>query len=234
MAENGVSPMFSQDTEMFDGSKRSSKLFMLLVGALVIALAIAGYLLYRRYFIPEAAAPQTETVPAPTESAATRAEMTVTDPVVPTTNANYQSESFRIGEVAIGGEADLMLSGDTPDPLAVNGIRGEAFTEKNRPEVKLVLSWKTNKLAKSEVTYSKGVGQPEKTATEDDFSFNHSLVIPGLDQASTYVYAITAHDRFGGKMTSESHAVYTGSKTVSLFDLIAGAVGDVFGWAVSK
>lgn len=149
-------------------------------------------------------------------------------------DANYQSENFRVGEVAIGGEAEFLLTEDTPDSLEITSIRGESFTEKNKPEVKLVLSWRTNKLAKSDIDYSKGVGQAKKTMSEEDYSLSHSMVIPGLDQASTYVYSITSSDRFGNTVTSDSHAVYTGSKTVSLFDLIAGAIGDVFGWAVKK
>lgn len=147
---------------------------------------------------------------------------------------NYQSENFRVGDVSIGGEAEFLLSEDSPEPLEVTAIRGESFTEKNKPEVKLVVNWHTNKLAKSEIFYSKGVGQAKKSIVEDDFSLNHSVIIPGLDQASTYVYEIASDDRFGNKVTSESHAVYTGSRTVSLFDLIANAVGDVFGWAVKK
>ena len=69
---------------------------------------------------------------------------------------------------------------------------------------------------------------------EEDFGLNHSMTISGLDQASTYVYALNSHDRFGNEVTSEQHAVYTGSKTLSLFDLIADAMGDVFGWAMKK
>jgi hypothetical protein len=148
--------------------------------------------------------------------------------------ADYQSENFRVGEISIGGEAEFLLSEDSPEPLEVSSIRGEAFTEKNKQEVKLVVTWRTNKLAKSTVSYSKGVGQAKKSIEEEDYSLNHSVIIPGLDQASTYVYDITSRDRFGGEKVSESHAVYTGSRTVSLFDLIANAVGEVFGWAVKK
>ena len=148
--------------------------------------------------------------------------------------ANYQSENFRVGDIAIGGEAEFLLTEDTPEPLEITAIRGETFTEKNKPEVKLVLNWTTNKLARSEISYSKGAGQTKKTASEEDYSLNHSLIIAGLDQASTYVYAISARDRFGNEIISDAYAVYTGSRTVSLFDLIAGAIGDVFGWAVSR
>jgi hypothetical protein len=147
---------------------------------------------------------------------------------------NYQSENFRVGDIAIGGEAEFLLTEDAPESLEISAIRGEAFNEKNKQEVKLVLSWKTNKLAKSEIMYSKGVGQTEKTVSEDDYALNHSLIISGLDQASTYIYTIASQDRFGNKITSDPYAVYTGSRTVSLFDLIANAVGDVFGWAINK
>lgn len=219
----------------YDGSHRPNKLFVSLAVVTLIALGVGGYFLYDRYLVPaeDIVQPEEAVAPAPvTES--TLPKTVASEPVPLLSDANYQSENFRVGEIAIGGEAEFVLDEAMAEPLSVSGIRGEAFTEKNRPEVKLVLSWKTNRLARSQISYSKGVGQPEKTVAEDDYSFNHSIVIPGLDQASTYVYAITAYDRFGGETRSESHAVYTGSKTVSLFDLIAGAVGDVFGWAVKK
>ena len=149
-------------------------------------------------------------------------------------DANYRSENFRVGDISIGGEAEFLLSEDNPGPLEVNSIRGEAFTEKNKQEVKLVVSWRTSKLAKSTISFSKGLGKAKKSVEEDDYSLNHSVIIPGLDQASTYIYEITSTDRFGNEVTSESHAVYTGSRSVSLFDLIANAVGEVFGWAVKK
>ncbi len=136
-------------------------------------------------------------------------------------DANYWSENYRVGDIAIGGEAEFFLSDDDPSPLEITDVRGDAFTG-------------TNKLAKADVEYSKGVGQTPKISSEDDYSLNHSLIISGLDQASTYVYTIKSQDRFGNEQASDPHAVYTGSRTVSLFDLIADAVGDVFGWAVKK
>ncbi len=118
------------------------------------------------------------------------------------------------------------------EPLTLEGIRGEAFTEKNKQEVKLVISWKTNKLSQAEIAYAKGIGQTPTIVTEDDYSYNHSMIITGLDPASTYLYTVKALDRFGNVATSEPYAVFTGARSVSLFDLIAGAIGDVFGWAV--
>lgn len=204
----------------------------------LILLGVGGYLLFG-WITHRGAQEQT---PSPVATSA-QTEKTATPQTASTPtaapaplfgDANFRSENFRIGDIAIGGEAEFLLTEDTPDPIAISSIRGEAFTEKNKQEVKLVLSWKTNKLGKSDVSYSKGVGQASKTVSEEDYSLNHSLIIPGLDQASTYVYTIVSKDRFGNEIASEPHAVYTGSRTVSLFDLIAGAVGEVFGWAVKK
>ena len=211
----------------------------LTIAALVILLLLGGggY----AYFMRDSAAPDVAEAPttsdAPVKTTLIQAgdsEAQVLDQIPLFGDANYQSENFRVGDISIGGEAEFLLSEDNPEPLEVSSIRGEAFTEKNKQEVKLVVSWRTNKLAKSVISYSKGVGQARKSIEEEDYSLNHSVIIPGLDQASTYVYDIVSTDRFGNEITSESHAVYTGSRSVSLFDLIANAVGEVFGWAVAK
>lgn len=201
----------------------------------LILLAFVAYFVLQRmlYPVPESGTPSLSAPAVPEKSEPSNRE-TDTGAIPLFGDANYQSENFRVGDIAIGGEAEFLLAEDTPEPLEISAIRGETFIEKNKPEVKLVLNWTTNKLARSEVAYSTGAGQAKKTASEEDYSLNHSLIIPGLEQASTYVYAITAQDRFGNVIVSNAYAVYTGSRTVSLFDLIAGAIGDVFGWAVSS
>lgn len=203
---------------------------------ILMLLGVGGYVFFVKKSAPEVG--QTSDASGSSETEKTLAiESVNTAPAGQdslSSSADYQSENFRVGEISIGGEAEFLLSEDSPEPLEVSSIRGEAFTEKNKQEVKLVVSWRTNKLAKSTVSYSKGVGQAKKSIEEEDYSLNHSVIVPGLDQASTYVYDITSKDRFGGEKTSESHAVFTGSRTVSLFDLIANAVGEVFGWAVKK
>lgn len=237
MGEGNTANVFALENEqsVFSKTIHSRKLFVLII--VLSLLAVLGYVLYRSILRggEELAVPSVETFDQSIRKTATFPQgASVSDPIPLLTEANYQSESFRVGDIAIGGEAEFLLTEDTPAPLEISSIRGESFAEKNKQEVKLVLNWRTNKLAKSEVSYSKGVGQAKKTVSEEDYSLNHSMVIPGLDQASTYVYAITTNDRFGNEAMSDSHAVFTGSKTVSLFDLIAGAIGDVFGWAVKK
>lgn len=153
---------------------------------------------------------------------------------LPDDNANFESEHFKAGEIVIGGELQFLIDESEVGALTVENIRGEAFTEKNKQEVKLVVTWTTNKLALASVRYSKGIGQTERGVDEGDYSYNHSVIISGLDPASTYLYTIDVSDRYGNRVKSEPHAVFTGARTVSLFDLIAGAIGEVFGWAVTN
>lgn len=241
MSEGGKFDVFAPEKEPGILGKISRKNRWIITVLILILLAFGGYLFFKRAMnlgSQDDTTASRETVPEQSTSGQSAAPRTgsvpASEPVPLFGDANYQSENFRVGDIAIGGEAEFLLTEDTPEPIEISAIRGEAFTEKNKQEVKLVLSWKTNKLAKSEIAYSKGVGQAKKTVSEDDYGLNHSLVIPGLDQASTYVYTIASQDRFGNEIISDPHAVYTGSRTVSLFDLIADAVGDVFGWAVKK
>lgn len=234
MAAGEHSDIFASENDKNFFQKLGRKKMILLVVLILLLLGGGGYVFFIRSTPVDVTVTPTQSTP-PEPSTVLQNAGTVEPTQVPLFgDANYQSENFRVGDISIGGEAEFLLSEDNPEPLDVNSIRGEAFTEKNKPEVKLVVSWRTNKLAKSTISYSKGVGQAKKSIAEEDYSLSHSMIIPGLDQASTYVYDIVSADRFGNEVTSESHAVYTGSRTVSLFDLIANAVGEVFGWAVKK
>ncbi len=153
-------------------------------------------------------------------------------PVLLDDTATYRSENFKAGEIVLLGEAQFLQGDEGIAPLTIDNIRGEAFTEKNKQEVKLVITWNTNKLATAAVSYAKGIGQTPKITETDDLAYDHSIILTGLDPASTYLYTIQAVDRFGNVVTSEPYAVFTGARSVSLFDLIAGAIGEVFGWAV--
>ncbi|MEI6650248.1 MAG: hypothetical protein WCL23_02305 [Candidatus Moraniibacteriota bacterium] len=157
-----------------------------------------------------------------------------TVPQIPESVAPYKSENFRVGDIAIGGDMVLSASDTNPAPLAIAAVHGEAFTASGKGGSKLVITWETNKPARSDISYGKGVGQAEAVISETEFGTSHSVIIPDVAPASTYVYVIAARDKWGDSATSDPYAVYTGAKAVSLFELLAGAVGDVFGWAVKK
>lgn len=146
-----------------------------------------------------------------------------------------RSERFRLDQVSIAG--DITLSEDNSDlgKLEIPFVRGESFLEKNKKDAKVLITWKTSKAARSKLVYSKNNNADfAKTIEEEGYGTDHSIVISGLEQASTYVYSIAARDHGGQEVSTDSYAVYTGTKTASLFDLISGAIVDVFGWTMKK
>ena len=231
------SPASDADGEMIPtpSSKWRHKAVRRGIIAFILVIIIAGVMYW--WFRDVGEVPLDPETPTPTtvETSAPPALAPDTGTLaLPDDNANYESENFKAGEIVIGGELQFLVDEDEVGALTVENIRGEAFTEKNKQEVKLVVTWTTNKLSQAAVKYSKGIGQPERAVDETDYSYNHSVIISGLDPASTYLYTIDATDRYGNRVKSEPHAVFTGARTVSLFDLIAGAIGEVFGWAVTN
>lgn len=144
------------------------------------------------------------------------------------------SENYMLGQVVVGGDVTLASSDSESGVLAVSSVRGEAFLDKGKKDVNILVTWKTSKLSNATVRYGKNGGDLSKSIEEDGFGVNHSVILTGLDQATTYVYVITAKDRLGNEVVTDSYAVYTGTKSTSLFDLISGAVTDTFGWAIKK
>ncbi len=217
--------------------RHSRRRIALIILLLILTLAVAGIFVWYRFFYVVS--------PGPTEAAPIVIKTTTPNPVPDTpkptapspvkgTTAPYQSENFRAGEIAIGGEMSLFVPESDPSPLAIGSVRGESFTASGKAGSKLVITWETNKPARSEISYGKGVGQAEAVIKETEFGTSHSVIIPDVTPATTYVYVISVRDKWGGTAQSNPYAVYTGAKVVSLFELIAGAVGDVFGWAVAK
>lgn len=154
--------------------------------------------------------------------------------VVPDSEAPYRSEHYRTGEIALGGELGLFVPESDPSPLVIESVHGEAFSGKGKGGGQLVITWVTNKPARSRLSYGKGVGQAEAVVSEEEYGTNHSVIIPNVSPASTYVYVISAQDKWGVSADSDPYAVYTGAREISLFELIAGAIGEVFGWTVDK
>lgn len=223
-------PKFGGDTKNNPLPVSRKKRIHFWIGGLIVLLVAAGAYWWWQRTAEETLIETPSEVETP---AAVAPVVTEEVPIIlPDDLASYRSENFKAGEIVLLGEAEFLLGDDGIEPLTFEGIRGEAFTEKNKQEVKLVISWKTNKLSSAEIAYAKGIGQTPKTITEEDYSYNHSVILTGLDPASTYLYTVKAADRFGNVVTSEPYAVFTGARSVSLFDLIAGAIGDVFGWAV--
>lgn len=143
------------------------------------------------------------------------------------------SENYNLKEISFGGNIIASANGENLE-LEISDARSDMFSTRDGKESQVLISWKTNKLAVSEIEYSKNDSTNSKQLSEKFYGFNHSVVLTKLDLATTYVYKIKARDRWGNEVSSEKFGVYTGSKVVSVFDLILKAVNDTFSWAVKK
>ncbi|HEX7586355.1 MAG TPA: fibronectin type III domain-containing protein [Patescibacteria group bacterium] len=147
--------------------------------------------------------------------------------------AMLASENFKIKEIKFGGAIAMASAQENPN-FEISDVRSEVMKTKGKEEDRLLISWKTNRLALSTIEYSAMSGNNPKKLNEDSYGFNHSILLANLEPGTAYAYSIKGKDRWANEVSSDRYAAYTGSKIVSVFDLIVNAVKDVFGWAVKS
>lgn len=141
------------------------------------------------------------------------------------------SENFTMRDLGFGN--DITLVRENNRSLEIGDIRSELLMSKNQKEYKFVISWKTNKMALSTVEYVKPGGQA-KAYVETGYGFNHSVVLAGLEPASTYTYQIKAKDQWDNELSSEKYSMYTSQRSLSVFEMISKEFTGIFGWAMKK
>jgi hypothetical protein len=146
----------------------------------------------------------------------------------------YASQNFKTPQITFGGDAITMPSGQQAVAPEILDMRSELLTTKTDQQVKFLLTWKTNKLCNSSIDYTKEGQAEAKTVSEEGYGFVHSVEIAPLNYSTSYSYAVTARDKWGIEIKSDKLAFYTGAQNVSVFDLLAGAFKDMFGWAGGK
>jgi len=143
------------------------------------------------------------------------------------------SENFEATQVNIG--SNLILSDDGSNlELSIYDIKSESFISADKGDSKILISWKTNKPAVSDLEYGKNGQKNLASMKEDSYGFIHSAVLTDLEQKNAYTYRITSKDRFGNSEESDYFGIYTAAKPVSVFDMISKSLNDIFGWAVKK
>lgn len=218
--------------------KHSSSWFRAFIIVFGLAgLALAGVALTRGLLLPpradsmnsrESASGVTLTKEKETASGAVLGEQ---DSLFP---GSLKSENYTLGQVSLGGETGVSNAAYDVSPLEIFSVRGISFIEKGKKDVNILITWNTNNPALSKVSYGKNGSDLNQMVEEDGYGVQHNAVLSHLDQSTTYIYRIVARDRFGNEVSSERYAVYTGARITSLFDLISGAINDVFGWAIKR
>jgi hypothetical protein len=143
------------------------------------------------------------------------------------------SENFRMREISFGGVLLASAEGENL-PLEISDMKTKTFVSKDGQESQALISWQTNKEAVSEITYGRIDSQAQKTMQEESFGFNHAVALAKLDMGATYVFEVQARDKWDRTVLSDKFSVYTGSKIISVFDLIVKAINETFGWAMKN
>ncbi|HEX8974544.1 MAG TPA: hypothetical protein VF817_03605 [Patescibacteria group bacterium] len=213
---------------------------------IALVLILSGLALWRFYFVKKAVSQPSQNKDVSVEIPANKDHVFVNDvqgvvsdsqgqndasqPVI--SKAMSASEHYQIRDLSFGS-GTVVLAGDSESaPLQINSVHSETLTSRDGNSIKVLVTWKTNKMAASEVSYTKGTAS--KTLKEGGYGFEHALILATLEQASRYTFSIKATDRWGNQVTSESYSVYTGNKPVSVFKLISGEFDEIFSWALKK
>lgn len=159
-------------------------------------------------------------------------EETITEDLTAYKGAVAASENFKMEEISFSG-TNITLASQDNVPVEIYDIRSEVFGTRDGKQAQILISWKTSKLAISEINYSRD-GVNSKNLQEKFYGFNHNIVLTKLDLDATYAYEIKVRDRWGNEIGSGKFKAYTGAKIFSIFDLIVEALNDTFSWAVKK
>ena len=141
------------------------------------------------------------------------------------------SENYQIKQISFGGGDISLANGNNDDNLQVENVHSELLMTKDQKDYRFLITWQTNKLAESSITYTKA-GSSDKVLKENGYGFTHSVVLTDLEAGSAYSYVITTTDQWGNTVTSDKYAMYTSAVALSVFDLITKEFTGMFGWAM--
>jgi hypothetical protein len=144
-----------------------------------------------------------------------------------------QSENYSIREITFGGY-EIDMSGEAKNtPLVISDVKSETMVSKDGKQTRLLFSWKTSKLATSEVTYAKNDGPIKSTLSEQGPGLYHALIL-NFEPSTRYTYFITASDHWGNAATSDKFSAYTSTKSDNVVDMITEQFKQMFSWIKMK
>jgi len=228
-------------SELWPGSERVEKspfskkkaLFGLLFVLLISGLILGIILVANRNIFQVAPAEQVAETNLENQAAENEENLPVLE-AEKNASEKYQSENFQISHISFGSDAALAVGDSENLPIEIFGVKTDAFLNDKDNESKIAVSWKSNKMTVSEVTYALSGGGDAQTVKEDDFGFSHNVILPALEQGSAYVFSIKSLDRWGNSQSFGYFGAYSSAKADSIFELIGKTFGETFGWAINR
>ena len=138
------------------------------------------------------------------------------------------------GNIATSAEQTYATPFDTrPPKLSDISVETAIIGTGRDAKAQIIIIWKTDENATSQVEYGEGVGgtsYTSKTVEDGILSNSHLVIISDLNPAKPYHFRILTKDGAGNQSVSTDRAVITGRATESVLDIIVVNLQKTFGW----
>ncbi len=163
----------------------------------------------------------------------TEHELTIHDLVDNTEYSLIASSRDASGNIATSDRQTFHTALDTRPPKA-SAITVEASVKGNGNEShgQLVVSWKTDEPATSQVAFGVGNGNDLNSKTTEDsrLTTDHVVIISDLSTSQVYSVQAISHDKASNSVTSEKRSAIVGRASDSVLSIIFNVLQQIFGF----
>ena len=155
-------------------------------------------------------------------------------------NTNYSlivSARDSLGNVAQSGEFIFTTASDSRPPqisdVKIETRLSEASVDFGSDiSAQLILTWDTDELATSQVQFAQGTSgdYTQKTALDENLTFNHLVVINNLSPSSVYKLQVLSKDDVGNEANGKNIVTITSQSKENPLEVIFGRLSEVFGF----
>lgn len=165
---------------------------------------------------------------------ATKHEITISDML---DNTIYQLRAKgrdRFGNIATSDLVTYSTPFDTrPPKISEISLETAIIGAGKEATAQIIVAWKTDEVATSQVEYAEGVGgdmYTNRTVDDATLTNSHLVIVSDLRHSKPYHLRVVSKDGAGNASKSGDQAVITGRATDSVLDLIISNLQATFGW----
>lgn len=139
----------------------------------------------------------------------------------------------KVGNEAVSDAQAFTTATDTRPPAISNlKVEGEIEGVGEEASAHLVVSWDTDELSSSQVTFGEGSTGPTNNRTQLDttLTFNHVVIVPNLAPSKVYHVRVLSADKEKNESESIEAVVITPKSTRSALDLVISNLSKAFGF----
>jgi len=159
-------------------------------------------------------------------------QMKVSDLLDDTSYSLFAVSRDATGNLATSDEQIFHTALDTRPPKITN-VTIETSVKGNGAEGRgqIIVSWKTDEPATSQVAYGEGSGSTynSKTSEDDQLGFDHTVVVSDLATSKVYHVQPVSHDKAGNVAKGTDQSAIIGQATDNVLTIILNSLQKVFG-----